>query len=121
MVCQGEEAQQVSRQLADHDSGCLITYRRVEDMVLNAPSGQVALVILAGQDDPAGAKRTLQWLRHRWPGCPVTVVSGAGADYERTARQGGALYVDRGLAEHHLPAIVAHALKTHPNKVAQAS
>ena len=50
MVCGGREADQVRRQLSAQKTVCLTTYRRVEDMVLNSPTGRVVLVILAGKD-----------------------------------------------------------------------
>jgi hypothetical protein len=37
----------------------------------------------AREDDPAGTQRTLRWPRHRWPGCPITVVSAAESDMQQ--------------------------------------
>ena len=89
-----------------------MTYRRVEDMVLNSPAGRVALVILAGEDDPAGTQRALRLLRHRWPGCPITVVSKAGGvAHERAAREGGAFYLTSGEVGQQLPGMVSHSLR----------
>ena len=111
MVCGRDEADQVRRQLADYDAGCLITYKRVEDLVLNAPSGKVALVILAARQDAATTKRTLKWLRHRWPDCSVAVVGDPdAADDERIARQGGAMYVARPVESDYISAVVSHVL-----------
>lgn len=113
MVYEGEEPDHVRRQFLDHQkTGRFMTYRRVEDMVLNSPAGRVALVILAGEDDPASIQRTLRWLRHRWPGCPITVVSGAGGvEHEMAARQGGAFYLTSGETVQQLPAMISHVLR----------
>ena len=112
MVCGGEEADQVRSQLLARKTGRLMTYQRVEDMVLNSPTGRVALVVLAVEDDPAAKQRTLRWLRHRWPSCPITVGSGAGGvENEMAARQGGAFYLTSGEAERQLPDMVSHALR----------
>jgi len=111
VMCADREAEQIGRQLSELDSGCLITYRRLEDMALNSPTGKVALVVLAGVDAPAVTRRTLKWLRHRWPGCPLAVVGdvGGGED-ERAAREGGAMYVTRPAAPSQVWQMVAHVL-----------
>ena len=112
MVCANtSEADQIGRQLSELDMGCLVTYRRAEDMMFNAPRGKVALVILAGQDTPVRMRQTLQWLRSRWPGCPITVVGDDGCGtHERTARQGGAMYLTRPVAPQQWSALLCHAL-----------
>ena len=57
MVCTDmSEANQVGRQLSEVNSGCLVTYRRVQDLTHNAPAGKVALIILATQDQPGRAR-----------------------------------------------------------------
>jgi DNA-binding NtrC family response regulator len=115
MVCGGEEADQVRRQLWDQKTGFLITYRRVEDMMLNCPTGHVAMVILAEEDDSANTQRTLNWLRYRWPGCPMIVVGGTGdTEHEMAARQGGAFYLAPGEAQEQLGDMVSHALRALP-------
>jgi hypothetical protein len=112
MVSGGEEADRLGHQLSDQGNACLMTYRRVEDLVLNAPAGRVALVILVAEDDPAGTRRTLRWLGHRWPGCPIMVVStDGGLEHELAARQGGAFYLASGEAEQQLPDMVSHVLR----------
>ena len=109
MVCAAEEADQIGRQLSQLDRGCLVTYRRVEDMVLNAPTGKVSMVILAGQQETGAMRRTLRWLRHRWPSCPVAVVGDTGGDsHEMTARKGGALYLARPVRAEYWSAMVSH-------------
>lgn len=111
MVCAPDEADQVSRQLPEHDTSCLITYRRVEDLVLNAPASKVALVILAGGAGAVATRRTVKWLRHRWPGCPITVVGKhRTVEEEMAAREGGAMYLPRPVEAEDLSEIVSHAL-----------
>jgi len=91
--------------------GCLVTYLKAEDLVLNAPSGPVALVILATDDSAAVLSRTLGWLRTRWPGCPVTVVGNAGSgEHEMAARQHGAMYLTRPVRDAEWSAILSHAI-----------
>ena len=111
VVCADDEADQISRQLPEVNARCLITYRRVEDLVFNAPTGEVALVILAANDDPATTQRTLKWLRHRWPGCPISVVSQTGGEeHEMSARKGGAMYLTRPVEPKQWSAMVSEVL-----------
>jgi FixJ family two-component response regulator len=105
------EADQVGRQLLEQHTGCLVTYLRVRDLVLNAPTGRVALVILATDDPPNVLRRTLDWLRHRWPRCPVTVVADGGCgETEMVAREGGASFLVRPVDHSEWSALVSHAL-----------
>jgi len=105
------EAEQVVRQLVKFDNGCLVTYRRVEDLKLNAPTGRVALVILSNAGSPSGIRRTLRWLRHRWPRCPITIVGNAGCgEDEMAAREGGALFLTRPVGQEQWAAILNHVL-----------
>ena len=108
------EADQVGRQLLEVNSGYMVTYRRAEDLMLNAPGGTVALVILASDDEPATIGRILKWLRHRWPRCPITVVGdqGCGA-HEMAARAGGASYLTRPVSAEQWTAILTHVLGGH--------
>ena len=79
--------------------------------MLNAPSGRVALVILATSDVPAVLARTLRWLRHRWPKCPVTVVGDVGSgEHEIAARQGGATYLTRPVSDQQWAAVLSNVL-----------
>jgi len=112
MVCTDmREAEQVVRQLVKFDNGCLVTYRRVEDLKLNAPTGRVALVILSNAGSPSGIRRTLRWLRHRWPRCPITIVGNAGCgEDEMAAREGGALFLTRPVGQEQWAAILNHVL-----------
>jgi len=106
-----DEADQVSRQLQQLDSGYLVTYRRAADLVRNAPAGQVALVILATKDSPKTVSRTLKWLRHRWSRCPITVVGDLGSgELELAARKEAALYLARPVGSEQWKALLTHAL-----------
>ncbi len=113
MACEDlGEAAQVGRQLLQVNNGALITYRRAEDVMLNCPSGRVALIILANSDDPEAIGRTLSWMRRRWPGCPIVVVgeTGGGA-MELAARKGGASYLTRPVSPQQWEGMVQHVLK----------
>ena len=35
------------------------------------------------EDDPGGAPRSLRRRRHRWPGCPITVVNAGESDVQQ--------------------------------------
>ncbi|MFB3891769.1 MAG: hypothetical protein ACE15C_07070 [Phycisphaerae bacterium] len=105
------EADQVGRQLSELNTGCLVTYRRIEDLAQNAPAGKVALIVLATDDEPAVTGRTLKWLRHRWPRCPVTVVGDTGCgEHEMAAREGGACYLTRPVRCEEWAALLTHVL-----------
>ena len=105
------EADLVGKQLLEVNSACLVTYRRAEDLMYNLPTGKVALFILATADTPAVVGRTLRWLRHRWPRCPVTVVGDAGGGaHEIAAREGGAYYLTRPVSPQQWTSLVTHAL-----------
>jgi len=111
MACSDmQEAVRVGHCLSEQNTGCLVTYLKAEDLVLNAPSGPVALVILATDDSAAVLGRTLTWLRSRWPNCPITVVGDAGSgDHEMAARQHGAMYLTRPVRDAEWSAILSHA------------
>jgi len=111
MACSDmQEAAQVGRHLSKQNMGCLVTYLKVEDLVLNAPTGPVALVILATDDSAPVLRRTLVWLRNRWPNCPITVVGDVGSgSREMAARESGATYVTRPVSDSEWSAIVSHA------------
>ena len=105
------EADLIGQTLLELNMGCLVTYRRAEDLMYNAPAGRVALVILATRDEPAMMRRTLRWLRHRWPQSPVTVVGDEGCgDHEMVAREGGANYLARPVASQQWLGLLCHAL-----------
>ena len=112
MACSDmREADQVGRQLLEQHTGCLVTYLKAQDLLLNAPGGKVALVILANHESATALRRTLSWLRHRWPNCPITVVGDAGCgSHEMAARQGGATFLVRPVSTEQWSAILSHAL-----------
>ena len=113
MACSDmQEADQVGRRLTEQNTGCLVTYLRAEDLLLNAPSDRVALVILATDDSVPVLRETLQWLRRRWPGCPITVVGDAGCgEREMAAREGGATFLTRPVSPEYWSAILSHAFR----------
>jgi hypothetical protein len=113
MACSDmQEADQVGRCLSELDTGCLITYLKAEDLLLNAPTGVVALVILATDDSVGILQRTLAWLRQRWPRCPIIVIGEAGCGQrERTAREGGAIFLTRPVAPEQWSAVLSHAFQ----------
>ncbi len=111
VVCGDCEAPRISRELSEINSGYVVSYRRVEDLVLNAPTGKVALVILAGRETPTVRERTLKWLRRRWGDCVITVVdSETSTEAEMTARKGGAMYMAEQIAPDKLSDLVSHVL-----------
>ena len=112
LVCtDSSEADQVGRQLLEMNTGCLVTYRRVEDLMYNAPTGKVALVILATDDEPVVFSRILKWLRRVWSSCPVTVVGDVGGGkHEMAARIGGAYYLTRPVTPQQWLDVLSHVL-----------
>ena len=114
MACEDlGEAAQVGKQLSQVNNGALITYRRAEDVMLNCPSGRVALIILANSDDPETMGRILSWMRHRWPCCPAVVIGETGGgDMEIAARKGGASYLTRPVSPQQWAGLVQHVLST---------
>ena len=119
MACgDAAEAAQVGQQLLQVNSGCMVTYRRAEDVLLNLPSGKVALIILASAEDPEAIGATLSWMRRRWPVCPITVIGDVGGgEMEIAARKGGASYLTRPVAPEHWAAMIAHVLRV-PGRIA---
>ncbi|MCD6365504.1 MAG: hypothetical protein J7M14_06475 [Planctomycetes bacterium] len=121
MVCADmSEADQVGRQLLELNRGCLVTYRRAEELMLNAPADRVALVILAGDESPGVLRRMLKWLRRRQPQCSITVIGNEGCgQHEMAARQGAANYFTRPVDSRQWAALLAHALSA-PARVTPA-
>ncbi len=118
MACaDASEADQVGRRIGQLKSGCLVTYRRAEDMLSNAPRSRVALVILATDETPTRLTGMLSWLRNRWPHCPLTVVgTEGGGSYELSARSGGALYLTRPVSDGEWDAMLSHVLTPRPER-----
>ncbi|MCD6303518.1 MAG: hypothetical protein J7M21_00980 [Planctomycetes bacterium] len=112
MACSDmREADEVGRLLSEQNNGCLVSYMRAADVMLNQPSGRVVLVILATNDPPDVLGRLLDWLRNRWPGCPVVVVGDAGGGpCEMAARRGGATYLLRPVRREEWRAVMSRAL-----------
>lgn len=122
MACSDmREADEVGRQLTESNSACLVTYFRSQDLLLNSPTGRVALVILATEDSPLVLRTTLAWLRHRLPHCPVTVVANSGCgDYERVAREGGATFLVRPVSSDQWAAVLTSVAQPAPASAGQA-
>ncbi len=118
MTCSdGDEASQVAEQLSQVNKGVLITYRRCADVLTNSPRGRVALIVLASMETPAELGRALNWMRNRWPNCPITVVGDTGGgNVEVAARQGGACFLARPVTRDQWQAIVSHTLEV-PQRV----
>ena len=119
MACgDAAEAAQVGQQLLQLNIGCLITYRKADDILLNLPSGKVVLVVLATAGDPDAIQRTLRWMTRRWPRCPITVIGDiGGGEMEIAARKGGASYLTRPVAPAQWAALLRHVLHV-PGRVA---
>lgn len=113
MACSdNSEADQVGRCLSELNTGCLVSYLKAEDLLANGPAGPVALVILATRDPAETVRRSLRWLKNRWPHCPVTVVGDGGSgEYEMAAREGGAIYLTRPVRVEEWRAILCHAVQ----------
>lgn len=119
MACEDMgEAEIVGRKLLQMNIGILVTYRRLADLVDNAPAGKVALIILATNDRPSVLKPVLDWLRNRWPRCPITVIGDVGSgEMEMAVRQGGASYMIRPLSDDEWAALLAHITTGQPDQV----
>ena len=108
------EAAQMGSQISKVHTGTLVTYRKAEDILLNAPAGRVVLIILAADDDLTRLGKTVAWMRRRWNRCPITVVGDKGnAQQELAARSGGASYLTRPVGPHEWAALVEHVLDMH--------
>lgn len=114
MVCEdASEASAVGQQMQQVNTASLVTYRKAEDLYLNAPAGRVVLIILASLADPPAAEQTLSWMRRRWPQSPIFVVGNAGGpELEQAARQGGASYLTRPVTPDEWGAVLEHVLGT---------
>jgi len=97
MICKSDaEIKQVSELLLQVNRATLITYYRLEDLVLNRPNGEVVLFILADGDEVEALSKMLEWLRYQWPQSRLAVVGNqGGGEVEITARKGGAYFLTR--------------------------
>ncbi|MHC4717631.1 MAG: hypothetical protein ACYS5V_11725 [Planctomycetota bacterium] len=113
MTCQDSaEARQVQTLVSQVNNGVLVTYRKPQDLLLNYPAGRVVLIILATAEEPADMGRTLAWMRHRWPHCPVTVIGDeGGGEVEVVARAGGAVFLTRPVDPTTWESMVHHVLR----------
>lgn len=112
MSCTEEsEARQVGQALLQQKTGVLITYRSATDLIQNAPSGAVAMVILAGRECPLEMQEVFGWLKRRHPHCPVAVIADTGAgEEELAARIGGAIFMTRPLDDDQWSALLTGAV-----------
>ena len=113
MICESDaETKQVSELLLQVNRATLITYYRLEDLVLNRPNGEVVLFILADGDDVETLSRMLEWLHYRWPHSPLAVVGDeGGGEVEITARKSGAYFLTRPVSRWEWEALLHRLLK----------
>ena len=118
MICESDaDTKQVSELLLQVNRATLITYYRLEDLVLNRPNGEVALFILADGDDVEMLSKMLEWLHYRWPHSRLAVVGNqGGGEVEITARKGGAYFLTRPVSRWEWEALLHHLLKNTTGK-----
>ena len=113
-------AEDVGRRVLNLNRCMLVTYQRPESMRCSMPAGPVAAVIVDLRAPAPVIGRTVQWLRHRWPRCPVTVVGDVGGgEFEMVARKGGASYLTRPVTDKHWSGLLSHVLADPPNTIGQ--
>lgn len=109
-----QEVEQISRLLAglQTNTGSLVTYRRMVDLIHSPPpSGHVAMVVLASDDPPEVLTRALHWLRNRYLRSAMVVVGDDGCgERELAARIGGANYLTRPIHSGQWSGLLSHAL-----------
>ena len=104
------DAVQVDRALLKLNTGSIVAYHRLADLLDNPPVGRVVLTIVATQDPPGEIRRALCCLRHRWPRSPLVVVSDQGCgEHEMAARECGANYLVRPIASQQWLSLLGHA------------
>ena len=105
------QADAVGRRLLQMNTGALVVYGRLGDLLANPPAGRIAAAIVDTHEPQASVRGALDWLRSRWPRCPVTVIGDAGGgDQEMAARQGGATFLTRPVTEEQWMSLLGHAL-----------
>ena len=109
-----QEVEQISRLLAglQMNTGSLVTYRRMMDLIhCPPPSSHVAMVVLAADDPPEVLTRDLHWLRNRYLRSAMVVVDDdGGGRRELAARIGGANYLTRPIHSGQWAGLLSHAL-----------
>lgn len=109
-----QEVEQISRLLEglQTNTGSLVTYRRMIDLIHSPPPiGHVAMVVLASDDPPEVLTRALHWLRNRYLGSAMVVVGDDGCgEHELAARIGGANYLTRPIHSGQWAGLLSHAL-----------
>lgn len=111
MACDDcDEADQIDQEISKVNNGRLRTYYGLFDLMENPPQERIVAAILATRADPETIGQTLQWMRHRWPRCPMTVVGDVGGqEHELAARENGANFLTRPVTSSQWRAIVDHA------------
>jgi len=119
MVCKNDyEVDQVSGLLFQVNSATLITYRRLEDLILNRPTGEVVLFILADGDEVKMLEKMLEWSHSRWPYSSMVVIGDEGeGEMEIAARKGGAYYLTRPVSQWEWKALIQHPVRKRERKM----
>ncbi|HUS48258.1 MAG TPA: hypothetical protein VM098_09065 [Phycisphaerae bacterium] len=101
MICDDPaDAEGAGRSFLNVNRCVLVRYQRPECMMRSMPAGPVAAAIVDLRDPPAVIGRTVEWLRRRWPRCPIAVVGDVGGgELEMAARCGGASYLTRPVTD----------------------
>jgi hypothetical protein len=106
-----DEAEAIDRELSQVNSSRLRAYEDLWRLLEHPPCEDVAAVILATRDDPETIGQTLQWARHRWPRCLVTVIGDVGGEgHEMAARENSANFLTRPVTSVQWRAVVRHAI-----------
>lgn len=111
MACDDhDEAERIGHETLQLNNSCLRAYEGLWQLVETPPREHVVAVILATHDDPETIRQALQWARHRWPRCSVTVVGDVGGQgHEMAARENGANFLTRPVTLAQWRAVVRHA------------
>ena len=121
IVCRRvEEVEELTSLLGGEDIGRLLNYAEVGDLALNAPRGEVALVIFANAMTPEGASRALRWLNRHWPRCLGAVVTDEGtAELETAVRSRGAMFFVRPVSNAEWRSMLSVGLRGAARRAAQ--
>lgn len=112
LVCRDEgESDRMVGLMTDAGPFVLVTYRKVEDLAMNAPREGASLVILDDDFSPEQAERSLRWLKRWQPSATVALIGRPECpELEMTARMAGASYFVRPVAEMEWRAMLAHVM-----------